>query len=248
MVKYGDKVPPKPNVRLGMSVRPDSEPGSERTLGGAWPDEFRTKYTQESWIGRLGGLRAKGLKIGQRHHEQNSELRSAKAANREPSVPDVSVRRQLLREDIKAYEEISASRRSIDDAVFAQRIGLKAFDFSKSTAHEIAMRNRYLDKLAGTDDKGRAALLKHREYREAALGGHHTLSGLSEMQHRQLEDSELKARWPSEMAVTEDHARADEIVGAVMDALKAAIDNEAKAIGYKPEQQPGAAQKQPDWD
>jgi hypothetical protein len=231
-----------------MSVRSDSEAGSQRTLGGAWPDEFRTKYNQDSWIGRVGGLRSKSLKLAQRHHEQNAELRSAKAANREPRLPDVSVRRQLLREDIKAYEEITASRQSIGDAVSGQRTGLKAFDYSRSTPHEIAMRNRYLDKLSSSDDKGRAALLKVREYREAALGGHHTLSGLSEMQYRQLEESELKAKYPAEMAVTDDHARADEILGAVLDALVAAIDNEANAIGYRHETQPGTAPKSAAWE
>jgi hypothetical protein len=232
-----------------MSVRSDGAPGSERTLGGAWPDEFRTKYQQESWIGRVGGLRSKGLAVGKRHHELNQEIRAAKATNREPVVPDVTVRRQLLREDIKAYEEIATSRRSIDDAVFAQRLGLKPYDYSKSTAHDIAMRGRYLDKLVTADDKGRAALLKSREYREAALGGHHTLSGLSELQHAQLLESELREKYPTEMAVTEDHARADEILGSVLSAVKAAIDNEAKAIGYKPEPQPGAqASKSEDWE
>jgi hypothetical protein len=231
-----------------MSVRPDNEAGSERTLGGAWPDEFRSRYNQESWIGRVGGLRSKGLKLAQRHHEMNSELRAAKAANREPRLPDVSVRRQLLREDIKTFGEITASRQSIGDAVSGQRTGLKAFDYSRSTPHEIAMRNRYLDKLASSDDKGRAALLKVREYREAALGGHHTLSGLSELQYRQLEESELRSKYPSEMTVTDDHARADEILGAVLDAVGAAIDNEANAIGYKPDPQPGTAPKSAAWE
>jgi hypothetical protein len=243
-VQYGDKVAPlaKPNRRHGMTVAPDGGPGSEKTLG-HWPADFQTKYQPGSNVGRAGAERAKGLKVGQRLHEQFSEIKSAKAANREPSVPDVSVRRQRAREDQKTLNGIRNARLEIETAAIVAKDNLKPWDYSK---HD-PLRAEYRQMMRQADDKTRAELLRKPAYREALFQGDPSLSGVSEKQYDQLWEIELRTRFPDQMTAYDDSMTAVEALGHVYDAADTALRNELKAIG-EPIFEPGAPTPKPAWE
>jgi hypothetical protein len=225
-----------------MAVRPDNNPGSEKTLG-YWPDDFRTKYQAGSNVSKLGGERQKALKVAQRLHDQNIEIRTAKAAGREPNIPDVNVRRQRAREDLKALTSVRNARLEIECNALSTKDNLSPYDYSK---HD-PLRAEYRQMLRGADDKQRAELLRKPAYREAAFQGDHSLSGLSGAQYDRLFETELRTKFPDQMQAWDDHGTAQEAVRHVYDAADEALRNEFKALG-EPLHEPGAPAPKPDWE
>jgi hypothetical protein len=225
-----------------MSIDSSSNPGSERTLG-YWPDEFKTKYQAGSNVSRLGAERSRALKVAQRLHEQNVEIRTAKAAGREPNLPDINVRRQRAREDLKALNGVRNARLEIECNALSTKDNLKPYDYSK---HD-PLRAEYRQMLRQADDKQRAELLRKPAYREAAFQGDHSLSGLSGAQYDHLYETELRTRFPDQMTAWDDHNTAQEAVRHVYDAADAALRNEFKALG-EPLQEPGAPAPKPEWE
>jgi hypothetical protein len=98
-VRYGDPIPSK--TRLGMSVSATQGPGSEKTLGGPWPKEFLTRYSDGSFVGRIRGERATGAPFfravapstrrncGEQSGSARDEALPARVAT--PKIPDVTV-------------------------------------------------------------------------------------------------------------------------------------------------------------
>jgi hypothetical protein len=225
-----------------MAVSPTNAPGSEKTLG-FWPDEFKTRYQAGSNVSRLGAERGKALKIGQRLHNQNIEIRTAASSGREPQIPDVAVRRQRAREDLKALKAIANERLAIEANAITTKEGLKPYDYSKHNP----LLAEYRSLLRGASDKERAALLQKPAYREALFQGDPSLSGVSDKQHEVLWDRELRARFPDAMRAYDDHATAQEATRLAFEAAHTALLNEFKAIG-EPLEEPGAPAPKPDWE
>jgi hypothetical protein len=225
-----------------MVVDPTSGPNSERTLG-YWPDEFKAKYQTGSNVSRLGGERAKALKVAQRLHDQNIEIRTAKSSGREPKIPDVAVRRQRAREDLKALKGIANERLAIEANAITTKEGLKPYDYSK---HD-PLRQEYRQMLRGATDKERAALLQKPAYRESLFQGDPSLSGVSEQQYEMLWDRELRSKFPDQMQAYDDHATAQEATRLAHEAAHTALINEFKALG-EPLEEPGAPAPKPEWE
>jgi hypothetical protein len=225
-----------------MAVSAGNGPGSEMTLG-YWPDDFKARYQTGSNVSRLGGERAKALKVAQRLHDQNIEIRTAKSAGREAKIPDVAVRRQRAREDLKALKGIANERLAIEANAITAKENLKPFDYSK---HD-PLRQEYRAMLRGATDKQRAELLQKPAYREALFQGDATLSGVSDQQYNLMWDRELRTRFPDQMLAYDDHATAQEATRLAHEAAHTALLNELKALG-EPIDEPGAPAPKPDWE
>jgi hypothetical protein len=230
-----------------MVVNPVSGPGSERTLG-FWPDDFKTRYQAGSNVSRLGAERGRALKVAQRHHDQNIEIRTAKSAGREAQIPDVAVRRQRLKEDFKTLQSIKNERLAIEANAITAKENLRPFDYSKSTIADATLRAEYRQMLRSADDKTRAELLRKAAYRQAAFEGDHSLTGLSNQQYDQLWDHELRTRFPAEMQAYDDHATAQDATRLAYEAAEAALRNEAKAIGEPLDGSRVEPTPKPDWE
>jgi hypothetical protein len=225
-----------------MVVDPTSGPNSERTLG-YWPDEFKAKYQVGSNVSRLGGERAKALKVAQRLHDQNIEIRTAKSAGREAKIPDVAVRRQRAREDLKALKGIRNTRLEIESNAIMAKDNLKPFDYSK---HD-PLRVEYRAMMRGATAKERAELLKRPAYRDALFQGDASLSGVSDEQYAMMWEHELRTKFPDAMRAYDDHSVAQDATRLAYEAAETALHNELKAIG-EPIEEPGAPQPKPDWE
>jgi hypothetical protein len=244
-VKYGDKLPPR---RLGMTTNATPGIGSERTLGPAWPEAWKSTYQPGSFVGKIGAERAKALKVAQRLHELNQRARLDKATGRN-TLPDVAVRRQLARADQAALKQAYAARQAVSDQVFGFQLDLRPFDFSKSTLHEVNLRNRYLDRLAAAKNDGERLKLMEANsgYREAALQGHHSLSGLSPENYARAYQAEMKRKFPVETQTIADANMADEILDHVLKAASEAVSNELRALG-EPLEQPAPPAPSAPWE
>jgi hypothetical protein len=223
-------------------VNPVSGPNSEKTLG-YWPDDFKTRYQLGSNVSRLGGERAKALKVAQRLHEQFLEIRTAKSAGREAKIPDVAVRRQRAREDLKALKGIANERLAIEANAITAKEALRPFNYDK---HD-PLRAEYRQMLRGATDKERAALLQKPVYRESLFQADASLSGVSDQQYNLMWDRELRTRFPDQMQAYDDHATAQEATRLAHEAAHTALINEFKALG-EPIDEPGAPQPKPDWE
>jgi hypothetical protein len=244
VVKYGAPLPLPRNSRQrhGMTVDPNNNPGSEKTLG-FWDAQRFSKYQPGSNVGKVGAQRTAGLKVAQRLHNINTETKTAKASGREPQLPDVSVRRQLAREDQKALIGIRNARAEIEAQAFLLKDNLRPFDYSKPDP----LRSEYRAMLRAADDKQRAELLRKPAYREALFQGDASLSGVSDMQYERLYETELRTRFPDQMTAYDDTTAALETLGHVYTAATTALENELKAIG-EPINEPGKPTPPPSWE
>src|ERR1700745_1866674 len=163
--RYGDKLPPKP--RQGMMVGSAHGTDGKQAPIGVWPEHFAQRYSlHENMFVRMGAQRKNFLQHLQRLNGVNEETITARRAGRPANLPNVDVRAQLLKKAEEELQKIAQLRFDAQEQFRTMADGLKPFDYSNSTLHEINLRNLRLANLASAkDDKARLALLKSAAFR-----------------------------------------------------------------------------------
>src|SRR5438128_1584849 len=82
--------------------------GEQATLGGEWKETWR-KRNPGGRIGTLGNFRGQALKVAQKYHEQNTAVRLARAAGKQPELPEPDVRTKLARAEQKRLADLHSA-------------------------------------------------------------------------------------------------------------------------------------------
>jgi hypothetical protein len=211
--------------RYGMTL-PD---GKSVHLGGPWPFAAGS-YSNTSFLGRTDQVRRQALQVAKRLHDQTVEIATAKAARRDPKIPDAPARQMLAKKD---RETLLTLRKAFDDVerdVFNMEVSLRPFDEDTSLSGAI-VRAQLRDRLFQANDQTKTELLKVAEYRRAAYEAPPQTSGVSPLTYARLKQEDIARRHPEEVQTIKQFREAEQILDGVFNATVTALGQELQASG-----------------
>jgi hypothetical protein len=216
-----------------MTVRGDGGPRSEKPLG-LWTAAL-DGYGPDSFVGRAGLAYDQLATTGQRLHNLNRTLITARAQGKPATLPEPEARLAFARAEQKKVAALGAQLDGLEAELTSWKAKvLQPYNYGQSTtkpADTFPGRAELRQTFAKLDVNGKRAALQNERFRAAILEQPGQVSGMSDTDWNGLLQMELEARFPTELQTVADSTAAIEAARKNLQTVSSAIANELASIG-----------------